>query len=88
MPASRYQVSKRPYPAALPPIVYDTSDVVRKVMSRGGIRFHGREYYIGKAFIGEPVALRPGAEDAVWNVFFCHQRITTIGRRELAFGDE
>ena len=88
VPASRYQVSQRPYPAVLPPIVYDSSDVVRKVMSRGGIRFHGREYYVGKAFIGEPVALRPTAEDGVWNVFFCHQPITTVDRRELASAND
>jgi transposase InsO family protein len=84
VPASRYQVSKRPYPAALPPIVYDSGDVVRKVMSRGGIRFHGHEYYVGKAFIGAPVALRPTDEDGLWNVFFCHQPITTVDRRKLA----
>lgn len=88
VPASRYQVSKRPYPSALPPIVYDSSDEVRKVMNRGGIRFHGREYYVGKAFTGEPVALRPAEEDGVWNVFFCHQRITTVDRRELAVADD
>jgi transposase InsO family protein len=82
VPASRYQVSKRPYPTTLPPIVYDSSDVVRRVMSRGGIRFHGREYYVGKAFIGQPVALRPAAEDGVWTVFFCHQPIATIDRRQ------
>jgi transposase InsO family protein len=84
VPASRYQVSKRGYPETLPAIVYDSTDVVRKVMSRGGIRFHGREYYIGKAFIGEPVALRPAASDGLWNVFFCHQLITAVDRRELA----
>jgi transposase InsO family protein len=88
VPASRYQVSKRPYPAAVPPIVYDSTDVVRKVMNRGGIRFHSREYYVGKAFIGEPVALRPAAQDGVWDVFFCHQHITTVDRRELASAND
>ena len=83
VPASRYQVSTRPYPEALLPIVYDSTDLVRKVMSRGGIRFQGREYYVGKAFIGEPVALRPSDQDGVWNVYFCHQRVATVDRREL-----
>jgi transposase InsO family protein len=48
VPASRYQVSTRPYPEVVPPIVYDSTDLVRKVMSRGGIRFGGREYYISR----------------------------------------
>lgn len=83
VPASRYVASKRSYPEELPPIVYDSTDVVRKVMSRGGIRFGGAEYYISKAFTGEHVALRPAAEDGVWNVFFCHERVATVDRREL-----
>ena len=83
VPASRYEASKRTYPEQLPPIVYDTTDVVRKVMSRGGIRFGGAEYYISKAFTGEHVALRPTAEDGVWHVFFCHERVATVDRREL-----
>jgi len=82
VPASRYQASQRSYPEQLPPIVYDTTDQVRKVMSRGGIRFAGSEYYISKAFIGEHVALRPTAEDGIWDVFFCHERVATIDRRE------
>lgn len=84
VPATRYEVSKRTYPEQLPPIVYDTTDVVRKVMSRGGIRFGGAEYYISKAFTGEHVALRPAAEDGVWNAFFCHEQVATIDCRERA----
>jgi transposase InsO family protein len=86
VPASRYVASKRSYPEQLPPIVYDSTDVVRKVLSRGGIRFGGAEYYISKAFIGEHVALRPAADDGVWDVFFSHERVATIDRRECASG--
>jgi transposase InsO family protein len=82
VPASRYTASNRSYPEQLPPIVYDTTDVVRKVMSRGGIRFSGAEYYISKAFIGEHVALRATAEDGVWDVFFCHERVACVDQRE------
>lgn len=81
VPASRYVASQRSYPEELPTIVYDSTDVVRKVMSRGGIRFGGAEYYISKAFTGEHVALRPGVEDGVWDVFFCHERVATVDRR-------
>lgn len=88
VPASRYQASTRSYPEALAPIAYDSTDVVRKVMCRGGIRFHGREYYVGKALSGEPVALRPAADDGVWNVFFCHERVATVDRRAIAYGSQ
>jgi transposase InsO family protein len=84
VPASRYRASTLAYPEEVPPIVYDATDVVRKVMCRGGVRFHGREYYIGKGFVGEPVALRPAEEDGVWNVFYCHQQVASVDRRELA----
>ena len=81
VPASRYEASKRAYPEQLPPIEYDSTDLVRKVMSRGGIRLRGREYYVGKAFTGQLVALRPTAEDGCWDVFFSHERIATINCR-------
>jgi transposase InsO family protein len=83
VPASRYVASKHSYPEELPPIVYDSTDLVRKVMSRGGIRFFGREYYIGKAFTGDHVALRPTADDGVWEVFYCHARVGTVDRRQV-----
>jgi len=82
VPASRYQISVRPYPEELPPIVYDSTDLVRKVQSRGSVKFGGHEYYVGKAFTRLPVALRPAAEDGVMNVFFCHERIATVNRRD------
>jgi transposase InsO family protein len=89
VPASRYVASRRNYPEQLPSIVYDSTDLVRTVMSRGGIRFHGAEYYVGKAFTGEHVALRPSLkEDGVWDVFFCHERVATVRRRNRLPADE
>ena len=84
VPASRYVASQRSYPEELPPIVYDATDVVRKVMHDGCVCFHGRRYYVSKAFEGEHVALRPVAEDGVWHVFFCHERVSTVDRRDQA----
>jgi transposase InsO family protein len=81
VPSSRYRVSERSYPEQLPPIEYDSTDVVRAVHTKGDIRFMGGRYYIGKAFSGYPVAIRPSTEDGVWNVFFCHERVATVNRR-------
>jgi transposase InsO family protein len=63
VPADRYRASPRPFPEHLPPILYDPGDIVRKVQDAGRISFAGRTFIIGKAFIGDPVALRPAAQD-------------------------
>lgn len=82
VPASRYEASKRAYPEQLPPIEYDSTDLVRKVMHDGAISFDGHRYYVSKAFTGERVALRPTPEDGCWNVFFSHERVATINCRD------
>ncbi|HEX6640464.1 MAG TPA: IS481 family transposase [Thermoanaerobaculia bacterium] len=84
VPASRYVVSKRAYPEQLPPIVYDSTDLVRTVMRDGMISFHRQRYYVSKAFEAELVALRPSKEDGVWDVFFCHEHVATVNRRDRA----
>jgi len=77
VPANRYQPSNRTFPDELPAIEYGDR-LVRKVQGKGEISFKGREWFIGKAFAGYSVALRPTEEDGKFKVFFCHQRITTI----------
>ncbi len=77
-PASRYQVSRRAYPETLPPIEYAPGDIVRRVQGKGEISYRGQLHVIGKALHGLAVALRPGPEDGLLEVFFCHQRITRI----------
>jgi len=78
VPASRYQPSSRSYPESLPPIDYNTYDIVRKVDDKGDVSFHGRNFRIGKAFAGYPVALRLTLTRDIYNVFFCHQQIAKI----------
>ncbi len=87
VPASRYRASMRCYPEVLPPIDYDTSDLIRSVRPNGQVSFQGRQYFVGQAFAGEKVALRPADDDGVWGVFFCHQRIATVQRRDQLADD-
>ncbi|MCB1825185.1 MAG: IS481 family transposase [Candidatus Competibacteraceae bacterium] len=77
-PARRYQPSTRMFPEALPPIEYAPDDLVRKVQGKGELSYRGREWKVGKAFQGLPVALRRTAVDGVIKVFFCHQPIASI----------
>ena len=82
VPADRYRPSAIPFPETLPPIEYGASDIVRKVQQRGCISFRNREFRVGKAFVGEPVAPRASAEDGVFGVYFCPQPIARISLRE------
>lgn len=81
-PGERYEPSARSYQEMLPPIEYAPGDIVRKVQDRGRIGFRGHVYRVGRAFIGEPVALRPSDDDGIWEVYYCAQRVTHIDLRE------
>ena len=78
VPAHRYLPSARSFPETLPPIEYDATDIVRKVRGWGHIKYRSRDYYVGQAFTGLYVALRPTAYDGLFDVFFCNQRVTQI----------
>lgn len=78
VPVSRYQMSRREFPEILPPIEYGPGDHVRKVQGKGEISFRNRVFNIGKAFKGYPVAVRPTLTDAVFDVFFCTQKVAQI----------
>jgi transposase InsO family protein len=78
VPASRYQPSPRCFPESLPPICYDSADIVRKVQQGGEIWYRGRPFKIGNAFLGQHVALRPSPLDGVFLVFFCSRQIAQI----------
>jgi hypothetical protein len=61
-------------------IEYASGDLVRRTSQGGLISFRGRNYRVGRAFTGELVALRATA-DGVWDVYYCLQRIATLGLR-------
>jgi transposase InsO family protein len=78
VPASRYQPSSRRYPEQLPAIEYGPADLVRKVRGYGHIKYAGREYHVGSAFAGLPVALRPTITDGLFAVYFCQHKIGSL----------
>jgi transposase InsO family protein len=53
----------------------------------GQVSFDGSDYFIGQAFAGEKVALRPTVHDGVWDVFFCHERISMVDLRASLAND-
>ena len=78
VPATCYQVSNRSFPEQLPAPEYGTIDQVRKVQTDGKISFRHREFQVGRAFRGNPVAVRPTTEDGIYDVHFASHKITTI----------
>ena len=75
-PVSRYRPSPRSLPAVLPVIEYPALDTVKRVRPEGIIIFGGHSWYVGRAFGGLAVGLRPSAQtDRQWDVFFAHHRL-------------
>ncbi len=70
VPAARYRLSTRCFPAHLPSAEYDQCELVRSVKSKGEITFLNRFYYVGRAFTGLSVALRPTATDGVYRLCY------------------
>jgi len=77
-PAKRYAFSPRPFPKELPTIDYGPGAIVRKVYDQGRISFEGYVFEVGKAFIGQPVALRPTTIDGRYDVFFCLTKVAEL----------
>jgi transposase InsO family protein len=80
VPATRYQASARAFPEVLPPLDYASDELVRTVKAKGEITVHNRCFYVGRAFSGLPLALRPTDRDGLWRV--CLGAIP-IGRIDL-----
>ena len=77
-PASRYQPSPRPFPETVPPVAYGPDEVVRTVSVHGSISWRARRYFVSRGLVGEPVAIRPTPQEAVWDIVYCHRRVATI----------
>jgi transposase InsO family protein len=82
VPASRYTASPRPFPEALVPVEYDMGETVRRVCAKGRISYKNSEWQVGKAFRGQPVALRPTLLDGVVAVYFCNEQVKRLDLRQ------
>jgi hypothetical protein len=77
-PAELYTPSIKIYPEKIDPYEYYQSDIKRKVQDKGIISFKNREIKVGRAFVGENVALRESGNGNNYEIFFCNQLIRTI----------
>lgn len=81
VPADRYRPSPRAFPETLPALEYGPGDDVRMVQHGGWVSWKGRRFRVGKAFHGQPVALRPTDRDGVAAVRFGRHVIAEIDLR-------
>lgn len=80
VPADHYRPSSRPFPDHLPAPSYDPDDVVRTVTVHGSISWQGRRFFVSRGLVGQPVAIRPTAQDGLWDIVFCQRAVATIDR--------
>jgi len=79
-PIEHYRPSTRAYQPVLPAYEYAPGDHVRKVSSNLECAFKNYRIFVGQAFCGKYIALRPTTDDGVYSLHFCHQ---WIGRIDL-----
>jgi len=78
VPAARYHASGRPFPENLLPLEYDHHEITRIVGRRGQVKYHQRKFFLGSAFAGLRVALRPTTTDGLFDIYLSHQWIASI----------
>jgi transposase InsO family protein len=83
VPAKIYWPSNRLMPVQLSPVEYTCGWQRRRVRNRGHIKWHGRERFIGRAFVGQRVGLKTVA-DGVHEVYFQQQLIGLLYARDLS----
>ncbi len=78
VPAQRYNPSERKMPDKIKPYEYDPFIIKKKVDTEGRIAYKSKRYRVGKAFVGEYVALEESEKDGVYEVYFCKILIRKI----------
>jgi hypothetical protein len=79
-PASRYHASTRPYPSRVEEPWYDADHAVRKVRSKGEIKWGGDFIFISEVLVGEPVGIAE-TDNGDWIVRFADIDLGLIDRK-------
>lgn len=76
-PASVYRASQRVYAPMPPPLKYPRRWEMRRVRNRGHIKWQGRLRFVGRAFVGQTLGIKPGSPHH-WQVYLGKQLIGQI----------
>jgi putative transposase len=80
-PADVYRPSRKVYPAKLPALTYPAGWEIRRVRKHGDIKWQGRLRFIGRAFVGETIGLKPKSQSQ-WEVFLGRQLIGCLEAKD------
>lgn len=80
-PVQRYRPSPRVWPDRLPAWTYPPTWPQRRVSPKGQVSWHGRPRFIGRAFGGERIALRPRAVGR-WEVFLGRDLLGVLHQKD------
>lgn len=78
VPASRYRASVFAFPETEPESQYLDTDIVRRVNTPGLLSHHKVQYYVGRAFAGESLAMRATQTEGVYAVYFHGHQVAVI----------
>jgi transposase InsO family protein len=82
-PAQHYRPSERAYPERVHEWEYEEGYSLLRVKASGYFSHNGKTYFLGEAFGGKQIALRPSSrEDGAWNLFFREFRIGRLNEKE------
>jgi transposase InsO family protein len=84
MPAHCYEACARGYRSQLEEIRYPAGWLVRRVRSNGQIKWAGRLYYIGEAFVGQLVGLKK-AECGRHEIYFMERLLGSLDQAGANF---
>lgn len=76
-PAELFGPAPRAFPSTIPPLHYPTEWSVRRVRSKGQIKWRGRELYLCSALAGEPVGLKPLGHGR-WQIHFAQLTLAVL----------
>lgn len=82
-PAARYHPSRRAYAAVLLPLKYPPAWEQRRVRNRGHIKWQGRLRFVGRAFVGQTIGLKP-VTPGHWGVHLGRQLIGQLHAADAA----
>lgn len=78
VPLERYRPSPRSFPETLPPIDYDSHEIVRRVDGHGRFSWRAQRWRAGRALQGQRVAIRHTTKEGRFDVCLGRHRIATI----------
>jgi transposase InsO family protein len=82
-PASRYSPSTRAYQPRKTPFEYGVNDAVRKVGRNLTASYQRYELFLGQAFVGKQIAIRPTLTEGVLTLHFCHQQVGQVDLKKM-----